>query len=160
MIGNAADGAAWSFNVYPRSRSRLHCRVCVFRTRREMRQAVLALNALPKHATDWKDTTVRDAKRLVGHCVGVTMRRVYTGSILPRFAEIYVARQDLCMGTITHECVHAAMRLASRLGVEGVPTSRQVGVVTSDEEWLARDVDAMASQVVVRARKLGLLGGS
>lgn len=143
------------FYVYPKKGSRLRAKVFVYPTLRDMRNAVAALDSMDTSGSKWPS---RLRSRLGGHTAGITERHRKTKRITPTFAWIFIADRTLRMGTITHECVHAACRYLARTGVESLPTNRGgVGNVAAKEEQLAYAIDAMAQQVVHRCRERGLI---
>jgi hypothetical protein len=138
------------FRIYPERRSRLHYRVRVFASVAAIRRYLKA-SRVPQR---------RLGRRGLAMCSTYTMQRRRAGRwrTLPVMGEIVFPRRGLRAGVIAHECTHAALGWAARIGftpIDTPATRRRHLWVSADEERFCYGVGEMNRQIAVQIWKRG-----
>lgn len=155
-----APDALHAFPVYPRPKGRLYIRVEIYATCEALQQAVRAEARV--------GGTRYRTRGLIAMVAGLTERRgpTYNHELLPCFAIMRLPATHLTMSTITHECFHATMRWAARVGIAVLDTNGTANgnnnlkwpvPVQTAEEDCATAIDEIARQIVWRCTRLKLI---
>jgi hypothetical protein len=151
---DAIGGLLASFRVFPDpERSRLHFRVKVFRSNRAMRAYLSGRDvrgSLGRYGialcTTWTRESYRGSRRRM--CLDM--------------GEITLAHPHLGTEVVAHECTHAAIQWAQRVGLqplaEKVSTTRAPGrMASADEERFCYGLGQMAAQIARQLWKRELI---